>query len=99
MGLEVVIIADMHHHGRVPTPRVVVGDHRRGIPSLPRLSGPVYGGGLVVHGAGGVVSTSPPIFSTADLRVAVAACLFDAERHRDVGVGVWDRQECTTFAF
>ena len=55
--------------------------------------------GLVVHGAGGVVSTSPPIFSTADLRVAVAACLFDAERHRDVGVGVWDRQECTTFAF
>ena len=55
--------------------------------------------GLVVHGAGGVVMASSPIFSDADLRVAVAAGLFDADRHRDVGVGVWDGQKCTTFAF
>ena len=41
--------------------------------------------GLVVHGAGGVVMASSPIFSAADLRVAV---LFDADRHRDAGVGV-----------
>ena len=44
--------------------------------------------GLVVHGAGGVVMASSPIFSAADLRVAVAAGLFDADRHRDAGVGV-----------